>query len=222
MHTHQSSLSLTRSLFQQIHAGMSGRIKLLKNGVPVNEVDDPPIYEYEYYDVPEPFDQACGTFGLQEFQLPNSQCPAAFICDALDKSQEYQYFTGCIDATNCHMFAGMTTGTSAGSEIGLFIHQMIPHHQNAVNMAKSVLAANALQCDNIDSDTDDCQLERILRMIVNTQNHQIQSMQSVLEMLELPEADNCVLDVKSKLADSSAAMNVVLEQLLGAMAPLLA
>jgi uncharacterized protein (DUF305 family) len=33
----------------------------------------------------------------------------------------------------------MTTGVMASDETALFIHQMIPHHQNAVNMAKTLL-----------------------------------------------------------------------------------
>ena len=39
---------------------------------------------------------------------------------------------------NCAMMSGMTTGVVEGtqSEAALFLHQMIPHHQNAVNMAK--------------------------------------------------------------------------------------
>ena len=34
-----------------------------------------------------------------------------------------------------HMLDGMTTGISTNDPTVLFIHQMIPHHQNAVNVS---------------------------------------------------------------------------------------
>jgi len=37
--------------------------------------------------------------------------------------------------------AGMTNKATSKSEVALFVHQMIPHHQNAVNMAKALLKA---------------------------------------------------------------------------------
>ena len=38
---------------------------------------------------------------------------------------------------NCAMMNGMTSSVKgSASEDALFLHQMIPHHQNAVNMAK--------------------------------------------------------------------------------------
>ena len=41
---------------------------------------------------------------------------------------------------NCAMMVRMTTSVKESeSEVALFIHQMIPHHQNAVNMAKGKL-----------------------------------------------------------------------------------
>ena len=85
-------------------------------------------------------------------------------------------FADCIDAMNCHMLYGMTTKVSSGTELALFLHQMIPHHQvrpfndekvewpfsrmliaillslylqNAVNMAKALLSAGFLPCDDL-------------------------------------------------------------------------
>ena len=138
---------------------MTGRIKLLKNGVPVNATDAPPI-EYEY-DVPGEFDKKCGTFGLDEFQLPNAECPDKFVCldDSLNDPALVN-FAECIEAMDCAMVAGMTTKYSAASPVALFIHQMIPHHQNAVNMAKVLLNQNVLKCDDITNEEDaDCILE---------------------------------------------------------------
>lgn len=144
---------------------MSGRVKLMRNGELLSPEDEPPL-GYEY-DRPGEFDEQCGTFGLDEFQLPHPECPSAFVCDA---SEEMQPFASCIDAMNCHMFAGMTTGVSSESDIALFIHQMIPHHQNAVNMAKTLLITDSVDCEELTDDEDPlCVMQVILREIINGQ-----------------------------------------------------
>ena len=144
--------------FAQIHQFMTGRIKLLKNNVPVSTVDEP---ELGYtYDVPGEFDEECGTFGLDDFQLPNSQCPEEFVCLGDVSDPALVTYAECIDAMNCAMMTGMTTKYSANSPVALFLHQMIPHHQNAVNMAKVLLNQNILKCDDLtDEDDPDCILE---------------------------------------------------------------
>ena len=175
--------------FCHIHQYMSGRIKLLKGDKPINEVDHPPIK----YNHPEPsdYDKSCGTYGLAPFQLPNAECPKEFVCD---KSSD---FANCIDTMNCFMMVGMTTYADGGVEgdVALFNHQMIPHHENAVNMAKALLKTEILQCENLSDDTDDCALERIIREIWNSQNYQIQLMYSVLESDGFPKTNDCVIDV---------------------------
>ena len=103
---------------------MTGRIKLLKDGQPINPDDQPPI-EYEY-DTPGPYDETCGTYGLDEFQLPHKECPSTFVCDVTEA--ENKPFAECIDAMNCAMMAGMTTKMSSKSNIALFVHQMIPQY----------------------------------------------------------------------------------------------
>jgi hypothetical protein len=107
---------------------MSGRIKLLKNGVPISEADDPE-FPYEY-NVPGTFDKTCGSYGLDEFQLPHPQCPETYIC-GLDEAASYssspstlQTYGTCTNAMNCKMFAGMTTGVKAATPTELFIHQV--------------------------------------------------------------------------------------------------
>jgi Domain of unknown function (DUF305) len=144
---------------------MAGRIKLLKGGVPVSTADQPPL-GYSY-DRPGAFDRGCGTFGLDDFQLPHPECPETFVCDVGPNNQP---FASCIDAMNCHMFVGMTTGVSSRSNIALFVHQMIPHHQNAVNMAKTLLITDEIGCADLTDDEDPyCVMEALLRDIVNTQ-----------------------------------------------------
>lgn len=115
---------------------MTGRIKLLKDGQPIQKDVHLPELKYEY-DMPTMHDEVCGTYGLNDFQLPHPECPEKFVCDVPADNEELVQFSKCIDSMNCAMMAGMTTSVKdAQSEVALFLHQMIPHHQNAVNMAK--------------------------------------------------------------------------------------
>jgi hypothetical protein len=168
---------------------MSGRIKLLKNGKPVQTANLPSIT----YSHPEPseYDKSCGTYGLEPFQLPHPECPSAFVCD---KKSE---FAGCLETMNCYMMVGMTTDGDAG-DIALFNHQMIPHHINAVNMAKALLKTGILHCSSLADTTDDCVLEAILWDIVNNQNYQIQQMYDVLSQEKEEKTNDCVVAIHSK------------------------
>lgn len=44
----------------------------------IQEADEPAI-PYEY-DEPAGFDADCGTFLLNDFELPHDQCPEKFVC----------------------------------------------------------------------------------------------------------------------------------------------
>ena len=98
--------------------------------------------------------------------------------------------------------APVTTGVSAQSEMALFIHQMIPHHQNAVNMAKALLRTGSLNCNSFEEESDDCAMEIILREIINGQNHQIQTMRALLESQGYPETDDCQVTVSNVLENN--------------------
>lgn len=131
-------------------------------------------------------------------ELPNPHCPDRFVCMDDGASQELQQFSLCIDAMNCHMMAGMTTGIQALDARALFVHQMIPHHQNAANMAKSLLKTGLIHCDDLSKkDDNDCQLEAILLEIIAQQNLQIQGMYDFLDSKRLPEKDNCDVYVET-------------------------
>jgi uncharacterized protein (DUF305 family) len=83
---------------------------------------------------------------------------------------------------------------TASSEIALFLNQMIPHHQNAVNMAKLLLRSGKVTCDNLKNVADPmCQLEILLRGIIGEQNHQIQLMQQ--ELKQYSPLGECVVHV---------------------------
>ena len=174
--------------FCHVHQGMTGRMKFIdENGVPLTPGEMPAI-PYDY-DVPSAYDESCGTFGLEDFQLPNAECPEKFVCDAPEEISE---FAGCIDSMDCAMMRGMTTNANDGSAAALFIRQMIPHHQNAVNMCKSLLKVGGITCDDLEDEEDaNCQLSVLCMEIINVQNMQIQTMQGVLKELDLPETSDC-------------------------------
>ncbi|KAL7554971.1 hypothetical protein ACHAWF_018546 [Thalassiosira exigua] len=188
--------------FCHIHQFMTGRIKLLKDGQPIQKGADLPELGYEYDQLAE-HDQICGTFGIDGYQLPHGECPEKFVCDVPAENEELVQFSKCIDSMNCAMMAGMTTSVNeTESEVALFLHQMIPHHQNAVNMAKALLQTGKVKCDDLtdeESDqADDCALEVILREIINNQNAQIQVMRGILEAKSYPAENDCKVDVGAK------------------------
>jgi hypothetical protein len=158
---------------------MTGRIKLLKNGK-VIRTDNTPEIGY-IYDIPSEFDTKCGTFMVDAFQLPNDVCPSRFVCANADSSDVLKTFTACVDAMNCAMFAGMTTNVAADSNNALFIHQMIPHHLNAVNMGKALHKTNSLKCDDLTSESEDCRMAELMYSMIASQNYQIQAMRKILE-----------------------------------------
>jgi hypothetical protein len=174
---------------------MTGRIKLLTDGIPVQTADFPEI-PYEY-DMPSDYDRECGTFGLEEFQLPHPECPDRFVCGEASDSQ-MELYSGCTDTMNCRMIADMTTGVSAESEIALFLHQMIPHHENAVDMAKALLKSGDLdECSDYLSEDPKCLMFVVAISIVNDQNHQIQQMRSLLDNMGYPAVDDCTVSISS-------------------------
>jgi len=184
--------------FCHIHQYMTGRIKLLKNDVAV-QLNNKPDIPYRY-DEPSEYDSKCGTYGLDMFQLPHAECPDRFVCSVpgADANPELAHFSDCIDSMNCHMFAGMTTNVNAGSEAALFLHQMIPHHQNAVNMSKALVKTKTVNCDRDAEEEDlDCALETILREIINVQNAQIQAMRGILaEKYPSYPKDDCTVEIQ--------------------------
>jgi len=178
--------------FCHIHQYMTGRIKFVDAaGSKITTANKPDIpYEYQQ---PTTYDESCGTYGVSGFQLPNTQCPSKFVCDAPASVAE---FAGCIETMNCAMTAGMTTGASSDSELALFVHQMIPHHQNAVNMAKALLADGILDsCTDIEEETPACTMKVLSMEIITQQNHQIQVMYGAVGELEYNTTDDCEVEV---------------------------
>lgn len=182
---------------------MSGRIKMLdEDGKKVNQQDTPEL-PYSYHEIDE-FDSKCGTYNLSDWKLstdeatggPGDSCPSFFVCNEDDT--EVSNYATCVEAMNCHMMASMTT-TAEGSNSALFCHQMIPHHQNAVNMAKALLYAHpeVIACDTSGPVEEGavqpwaCELLPILYSIINNQNFQIMDMKDALSQLGVSEFANC-------------------------------
>jgi len=174
--------------FCHIHQYMSGRIKIIgKDGMKVSAADSP-VLGFDY-DTPSAYDMECGTHGTAEYQLPNNMCPNKFVCDVPSDNIGLKKFAGCIESMDCAMVNGMTNYVKSESEIALFIHQMIPHHQNAVNMAKALLKTEAMMCDDITDENSHCVMEEVARSIMNKQNYQIQQMRGVLAAMNYKDED---------------------------------
>ena len=183
---------------------------------PIQSNTDLPELGYEY-EKPAAHDQVCGTYGLDKFQLPHEECPSTFVCDVPAENKVLAQFSQCIDSMKCAMMSGMTTSVKGSeSEVALFIHQMILHHQNAVNMAKkALLKTDKLNCEDISDDENlDCAIEAILREIINNQNAQIQNMRWILDENSYPQDNDCVVEMSpvtvnvAKLKNSSSSAKI--------------
>jgi hypothetical protein len=165
--------------FCHIHSRMSGKIKILKaDGTAFTPTANPT--EKALYSVTEvtPVDGVCGTSGLEPYSFGKSMaCKERYICGTLDTD-----FEKCLDAMNCAMKSDMHAHTSPdhGNEIAVFMQQMIPHHNNAINMAKLLLKhetpANIAAVDG---------LINILYDIINVQSYQVHQFRNYLGPLGL-------------------------------------
>jgi len=158
--------------FCHIHGPMSGRIKIIRNGVPASASDVPALYSHH---TPSNFDIGCGTFGLGGYTNGKVCAPlesGKFFCPADGETAEATNFNECLYAMDCAMHTEMRVNTHASDPLTTFMHQMIPHHQNAVNMAKAILKKVPLNAMN----DMNGELGDLFWSIVNEQNMQIMQM----------------------------------------------
>jgi len=162
----------TKDLFYfcHVHDNMSGRIKLLKadgSGV-AQSADDPPL-GYAYESVGD-WDASCGTNHLEHYAQDSMCAVTNYLCqqgvisedtDNEDKSRRLSIdterrlaantksrkFDQCLAAMDCAMHHDMKRYSHPTNPAATFVYQMIPHHINAINMAKSLLAMDYLSCD---------------------------------------------------------------------------
>jgi len=183
--------------FCHIHQYMTGRFKFVdEEGFSISPINTPRI-PYEYQE-PDAYDRSCGATGISDSQLPDNECPSTFVCDAPNPITKpfAAKFAQCVDSMNCAMLKGITTKIQSDSVVALFNHQMIPHHQQAVNMCKALDIAKGTECDDIFNEDDpQCVLKVLCQEIINVQNAQIQTMRGVLASLDYKETDNCVVEI---------------------------
>mmetsp|Transcript_8582 Transcript_8582/g.28119 ORF Transcript_8582/g.28119 Transcript_8582/m.28119 type:complete len:417 (-) Transcript_8582:203-1453(-) len=182
--------------FCHIHNEMSGRIKIVDaDGAELNAEETPELgYDYE---VPSDFDEACGTFGTEDFRSGAGSCEDTFLCLNGDETDDELHFAQCMHALDCHMEYNMRTLMHESNLVVTFIHQMIPHHENAVNMAKLLLKYEDSAFD--DSSESDLEFVDLAWDIINTQNYQISVMEKYLDDHGFARSAVC-----TKCADSEA------------------
>jgi hypothetical protein len=92
------------------------------------------------------------------------------------------------------MFNGMTMNKNY-NKVALFLHQMIPHHQQAVNQAKLLMLNGEFSCpqEDLRSNEYNCVLTNLVLIIINAQNAQIQTFRMLLESYVFPKFDRCNL-----------------------------
>mmetsp|Transcript_35713 Transcript_35713/g.94625 ORF Transcript_35713/g.94625 Transcript_35713/m.94625 type:complete len:569 (-) Transcript_35713:41-1747(-) len=195
---YQAELTITQAMadmshggviyyFCHIHSKMSGRI-IIQNadGSPVTKADGTALANPTELTLYAPtavsgVDVTCGTDGVAPYSGGGAMaCSERFLCGALDTN-----FEKCMQAIDCKMKTDMTQDTSPDqvNKVAVFMQQMIPHHQNAVNMAriqlKQVPAAEIYAAIEGGGFTD------ALYGIVNNQNYQIHQFRNYLGPLGL-------------------------------------
>jgi hypothetical protein len=112
------------------------------------------------------FDSTCGTVGISDFSPEHQTCSGKhFLCgEGLADP-----FNKCLQAIDCKMHHDMAVSTDT-DPVHTFMRQMIPHHANAVSMAKTLL-----KHANVNDD-----VKALAMAIINVQNHQIQDMEGYL------------------------------------------
>lgn len=176
--------SKTQTIFYfcHVHYGMSGIMNFVE---PTEEEQTEaeaaglntlqiPFVPATYYITQSGFDASCGTAGINEYALTDEYCPQQiFICNETNTG-----FANCMTAIDCQMRYDMSTAEFDNNPAVTFMHQMIPHHQNAVNMAK--ILVNEMQGSANLYPGDNEELVYLLYDIINSQSKQIQYMNSWL------------------------------------------
>jgi len=155
--------------FCHIHSKMSGKIIIQKEDgtAYTNENAELALYTPTANDA---FDTNCGTSHTSEYaDGATNECKIDFFAGTKDTE-----FEKCLHAVDCQMNYEMYSETTPDEtdKKTLFMQQMIPHHANAVNMAKLLLKQGSADVDE--------ELEDILHDIVNTQNFQIHQFRNYL------------------------------------------
>ena len=126
------------------------------------------------------FDEACGTHNTFGPTTHSVCANSHFLCGA----DSYGTYETCLKGIDCQMHHDMAISVPSGaSKFATFARQMIPHHANAVAMAKA-LSIHHTSADYPAAGTEDQDMEwadSLLRSIFSVQNFQIQQMQGWLD-----------------------------------------
>jgi cell division septation protein DedD len=124
------------------------------------------------------FDQMCGSVGTVDYAAgaADDVCSGAtFLCGSLSTPLHQ-----CFDVADCKMATEMRTRIEATQDpIVTFMHQMIPHHANAINMAKSLLKLH-------DERVADDEIGILLYSMINWQTLQMRFMEDYLAAAGAP------------------------------------
>jgi hypothetical protein len=181
--------SATQTLFAfcHVHHGMSFQINVnhpAGTTTALNTLVTPfvPLTYYESRSAPSTgLDLACGTRGVaDDWQAEGGACPGmTFMCDTVSDQ-----FSECMQAIDCLMHHDMRVVENPNA-VATFMDAMIPHHVNAVNMAKILLKLGS-QATGFDDD-----VAMLMRNVINTQNAQIQEMQAWRTQYNFVAAAQC-------------------------------
>ena len=157
--------------FCHIHAGMSGYIKIAdaSGTVVSSRGTGNALIAADYYDTPSTYEALCGGYNLDAYKSAGA-CTDTFLCTTATLAEGS--FGDCLNAMDCSMDLGMKTELHS-NDIVSFMWQMIPHHENAINMAKLLMKKDTTLAA-------DGEVMDMLWDIINVQGMQIQAMQGWL------------------------------------------
>jgi hypothetical protein len=179
--------SKTQTLFYfcHIHAGMSGQITVAHPaGTTGLNALVTPFAPTTYYAgriaAAEVVNSQCGTSGVMD-DWATAMCPSMdFLC-----GDDGGVINNCLASIDCTMHAQMRVSARADDPVATFMDLMIPHHVNAVNMAKIMLKLGS-SAPSFDAD-----VEALMRDIINTQNAQIMIMNDWREQYNITAGATC-------------------------------
>lgn len=160
--------------FCHIHSKMSGKL-IIQNAdgtvyTPTLIPQQLPLYSPVERDA---WDMMCGTTGASVY---SSNGPKTCGGEMFLPGTHDTIFEACMQAIDCQMNREMRVAgyDNHANEVALFMQQMIPHHLNAVNMAKILLHQAPIEVADVED------LESILYNIVNVQNYQVHQFRNYL------------------------------------------
>jgi len=181
--------------FCHIHSKMSGKI-IIKNtdGTPYESSTK----EKELYKpiTNDSHDTKCGTTAASPYAVDGSKNCGDVQFFGGTISSDYEK---CLHSLDCKMHHEMYAQTTVDSndKVAVFMQQMIPHHVNAINMAKLLLKHAPDEVGKVED------LESILWDIINTQNFQVHYFRNYLNPDGLLLDDSEIIPPHLKGSDNS-------------------